>query len=228
MGHRPPAHRGDVSHWWRPLLAVALLLAGGVLLAQPLWSGVLERAAQQELRTPPSAPLLKGPSVPAAAARRVVQAVLGGPQPPPRFARLYIPAIGLDTVVVNGATMTDYESLMHWGPAHLVNTPNPGAVGNVVILGHRDEYGSPFWFLHRLRSGDAVVLVRHGIAYHYYVTQSWVVRPTETFVVDPLHGVRALTLITCAGPHWPLPFANTLRLAVRAELPLHGGITPAA
>lgn len=142
------------------------------------------------------------------------QVVMGAPPwTPPVYARLRIPAIGLSTIVVQGATLTDYFDLMVWGPAHLAGSPAPGGVGNAVIFGHNDEFGSPFWYLHRLHPGEAIDLTAHGRTAVYRVTALWPIEPTNLSPVAPLSGVRALTLVTCAG------FANTLRLAVRAVMP---------
>lgn len=201
---------------WRVVAATGLAVAGIGLLARPQWSNFREHQAQRELAevlagsvvTP--LPLAPGPAGPHPA----VAAAL--PWTPPVYGRLRIPAIGLSTVVVNGATLTDYFDLMVWGPAHLAGSAAPGAVGNAVIFGHNDEFGSPFWYLHRLHPGDAIDLVADGRTDVYRVTALWPVEPTNLDPVVPLTGVRALTLVTCAG------FANTLRLAVRAVLTTPG------
>jgi sortase A len=214
-------------------LAAILILAGLALLARPWWTGLQERAAQRQLAArvtaatnatrsggsagggsgagttggeTPWSLLRRGPAEAAPAPWRPP-----GP-PPPVFARLEIPAIGLDSYVVDGATLTEYERVLEWGPGHLEGTPAPGGVGNVVILGHVDEYGAPFRHLDRLKPGDRVVLDAAGRSFDYTVQRSWVVPPTDVSVVAPLQGTRALTLFTCTGT------GNADRLIVRATM----------
>jgi len=59
------------------------------------------------------------------------------------FALIYIPDFGTDYVftVVEGTDLDELDK----GPGHYVDTPLPGAVGNVAIAGHRvvvNDYGS--------------------------------------------------------------------------------------
>lgn len=194
-----------------------LILAGATLLTHPLWTGVEEGAAQQRLATrfvpPPAsaAPPAATPAPPPLALRPLGSWRPPGPTPPV-FGRLDIPAIGLRAYVVRGATLTDYYDLLAWGPAHLKGTAEPGGVGNSVIFGHVDEFGSPFRELDRLKPGDAIDLTAGNGRFVYRVQRIWSVAPTDVSVVAPTPGVRDLTLFTCTGT------ANTLRLIVRAGL----------
>ena len=69
------------------------------------------------------------------------------------MARLEIPRIGVDEIVVAGVGVDD----LHKGPGHYPDTPLPGERGNVAIAGHRTTYGAPFHDIDELQPGDEVV-----------------------------------------------------------------------
>jgi LPXTG-site transpeptidase (sortase) family protein len=70
------------------------------------------------------------------------------------LARLRASAAGLDAVVVEGTRSRDLIR----GPGHVPGSANPGALGEVVIVGHRVMAGGPFAHLGSLQAGDAVEL----------------------------------------------------------------------
>lgn len=107
------------------------------------------------------------------------------------LTKISIPKINLEDVVLEGASS---HSLL-LGPAHLTDTSEPGASGNVVIAGHRDTF---FRHVHSLRYGDDIYIVRGGKRYHYVVRSRRVVEPTNLSVLNPTRDGE-LTLITC----WP-------------------------
>lgn len=111
-------------------------------------------------------------------------------------ARLVIPRIGLDEVVVEG--VGDRE--LNAGPGHLPGSPLPGVAGNSVISAHRDRH---FRDLGDVSVGDTIeTLTRHKSA-------KWVV--TDRKVVGRRAPVlrstqdATLTLTTC----WPLRYFGT-------------------
>ncbi len=67
-------------------------------------------------------------------------------------ARLRIPTIGVDKLVVEGVGEADLRR----GPGHYPTTPQPGFGGNAAIAGHRTTYGQPFHDLDRLAPGDRI------------------------------------------------------------------------
>lgn len=73
------------------------------------------------------------------------RSVIGAP-----VARLRIPRLGLDEIVVEG--VGDEE--LNVGPGHLPGSPLPGERGNSVISAHRDRH---FHTLGRLVPGDTIV-----------------------------------------------------------------------
>ncbi len=134
------------------------------------------------------------------------------------IARIFLPKLGKDQVhvVVEGVSREDLKK----GPGHYPGTDLPGAVGNVVISGHRTTYGAPFNRLDELHVGDPIVIETHSDFFTYRVVKSFVVQPSavgETNHVPNQPGVtptrRLLTLTTCN----PKYSART-RLVVRAEL----------
>ena len=113
------------------------------------------------------------------------------------IARLIIPSIGYDELVLEGASPRN----LAFGPARLMNAAEPGAGGNVVLAGHRTSWFLP---LQDVTPGSEVVLEWRDGATGARRQRSYQVR--ETAVVDPgdVHFLRptaedALTLVTC----WP-------------------------
>ncbi len=107
-------------------------------------------------------------------------------------ARLQIPRIGVDVIVVKGVDRNDLKK----GPGWMSTTAFPGTPGNVFIAGHRTTYGAEFNRLNELQPGDEVVLTtREGRAV-YAAAQQRIVAPTEVSVTKPT-GDNRLTLSTC-------------------------------
>lgn len=147
------------------------------------------------------------------------------------IAVLRIPRLGRDyaKVVVEGVGREDLKK----GPGHYPGTALFGAVGNVVISGHRTTYGAPFNRLDELKAGDALVVETRTMWFTYLVTSTEVVSPHAIEVTYPVPGQqgakptkRLLTLTTCN----PKYSART-RLIVFAEQsaaqPKSAGLPPA-
>ena len=193
---------------WRVVVAVLAWLVGAWLLARPWWTGLVERRAQQVL----SARAAARPAV-GAPARLTPLGHWRPPGPVPRvYARLSIPSLGLSVWVVRGLTLTDYYDLLAWGPGHLHGTSAPGQPGNIVIFGHRDEFGSPFRDLFRLAPGAVVELAAPAGRFRYAVQRVWSTAATDLSVVHATAPGSRLTLVTCTGP------GNDQRLVVQAVL----------
>lgn len=128
------------------------------------------------------------------------------------FARIVIPKIGLDAIVVEG---TD-EKALRLGPGHMKGTALPGEPGNMVISGHRVTYNRPFDHLDKLEKGDPIYVYarpQKGLQkYTYYVNKTKVVKPTDLSVTKPTKD-RTLTLTTC-NPR----FSASTRLIVIAKM----------
>ncbi|MCW2621693.1 MAG: hypothetical protein JWL64_1295, partial [Frankiales bacterium] len=135
---------------------------------------------------------------PAATAGPVAEAPL--PELGDAFARIYVPAIGLEKVVVEGVGVGDLKK----GPGHYPGTALPGQVGNTVISGHRTTYGAPFNSVGDLKVGDAVVVETATAFYTYGVTSQTIVKPDAIEVTYPVPGRKGavptlaqITLTTC-------------------------------
>lgn len=122
--------------------------------------------------------------------------------------RLIIPKIALDDIVMRG---TSYRSLLA-GPGWLEGTPAPGAVGNLVLAGHRDTF---FRHVHQLGPGDEIILRRGGAVYRYRVTLRSIVKPSDLAALANTPDAE-LTLVTCYPTYWVGPAPG--RLIVRAKL----------
>ena len=167
----------------------------------------------------------------------------GGP-----LARLVIPSIGLDQVVVQGTDTADLRE----GPGHYPSTPYPGQPGNVAIAGHRTTYAHPFYDLNELVPGDTIELSVPGWpsgATGWW--DRWSCRPMTWLL--PAHSVnraagspllpailaiRHPLVSSCAHNSWPLPGHRKVRSSGRGSLevvavppdsssaPLAAGATP--
>ena len=125
------------------------------------------------------------------------------------LTRLVIPAIKVDTVVVEGTG----ASALRAGAGHYPKTPLPGEEGNVAIAGHRTTYGKPFANLDRLKVGEDIVL-ETPIGQHVYrvIREPFVVSNNDFTVIAQTPG-KTLTLTTCH----PKGSARQ-RLVIRAEM----------
>ena len=107
------------------------------------------------------------------------------------MARLIIPRLGLDEVVVEGVGDDELRA----GPGHLPGSVMPGDSGNSVISAHRDRH---FRTLGELAIGDTVVTETMAGRSRWVVTKRTIVRrgvPALYSSAEPL-----LTLTTC----WPI------------------------
>src|SRR5690606_14925332 len=87
------------------------------------------------------------------------------------FARIVIPSINLDTLVVNGVSTGDLRR----GPGWIDWTDLPGPTGTCGISGHRTTYGAPFARIGELKPGDTIDVYSPYRRYRYEVTRSLVV-----------------------------------------------------
>lgn len=135
-----------------------------------------------------------------------------------------IPRIGIAVVVVQG----DSPDILKRAVGHIADTALPGNAGNVVLAGHRDTFFRP---LRDLRVGDAIVLKTRQGDFDYVVESTFVVAPTDVWVLDA-RGGHILTLITCypfsyIGPA-PDRFIVRAREATDAAAVTHKAVRDAA
>lgn len=131
----------------------------------------------------------------------------------PQYAIMGSLSIGILGVNENLISGTDGQLLA--GVGHMPTTALPGEEGNCAIAGHRNYIRMhPFRHLDKLKQGDEITVNFNGQTFTYSVYESFVVEPSDVWVVDPVEGrEKALTLITCD------PVVNPVkRLIVRAEI----------
>ena len=134
------------------------------------------------------------------------------------IAVLRIPRLDDDyaQVVVEGTSVEDLKN----GPGRLVESAQPGEVGNLVISGHRTTYGAPFADLDALQPGDAVVVETRDTWFTYRVTGTEIVAPTAVEVTLPVPKqpgaapTQALLTLTTCHPK----YSARQRMIVYSEL----------
>ena len=170
--------------WLRRLLSglSVLLLLGGVGLvgfpfATNMWQGRIQERLDDQIASPELQQAYKERKI----------------ETGDSLTRIKIPALGLDTVVVEGIT----PSALRAGAGHYPQTPLPCEGGNVAIAGHRTTYGRPFGNVDQLKPGDTIELTTPIGGCVYQVSRApFVVAPSELSVIDPTPE-RSLTLTTC-------------------------------
>ena len=165
------------------LIALLVLFTGGCLTARALYirtkaelAGILiRRAWNQSLQTgTPRKPWPWADTYP--------------------VARLQIPRLGYDEIVLEGAT----PRTLAFGPARLYSGANFGEPGNLVLAGHRTSWFRP---LESIAKDDSIQITwfdkrarQHSRAYQ--VSSIQIVDPHDVTLLTPT-GDDALTLITC-------------------------------
>jgi sortase A len=128
--------------------------------------------------------------------------------PEQMLTRVVIPKIGLDAIVVEGASRKSLSE----GPGHMKQTAMPGETGNAVITGHRDTF---FRHIYELVKGDQIQVRRNGRVFTYEVTGKRIVLPEDVGVLKQTHDPQ-LTLITCYPTYYIGPAPK--RLVVFSKL----------
>jgi sortase A len=193
----------------RRVAGLGFCLAGGLLLSFAGGRYALGAAAQDEARRQWEENEARGAvnASRASAIRDIGASVPVDGQP---VARLIIPKIGLDEIVLEGVSEDD----LNGGPGHYPGSPLPGQLGNAIISAHRDRH---FKSLGALAVGDTIQ-TQAGSR-----TASWVVvsRQVMDKNAPALFSSKdsRLTLTTC----WPIRYLGSApdRLIVTAK-PLGG------
>lgn len=125
------------------------------------------------------------------------------------IAVLLIPKIDLTVAVGEGVD----DHTLKYTVGHFPDTALAGETGNFCLIGHRNyTFGEFFNRLDELEAGDRVTVERDGATYTYVITESFVVEPADTWVIEPTEDAQ-ITLITCT----PVRVA-THRLIVKGVL----------
>ena len=185
----------------RTLITLGVLIL--LFVVYQLWgTGIREAQAQRSLENEFEESLGEaGVVVPDESAQGSGQsppttATPGSPPPPPAegdaTARIRIPEIGVDKIVVEGVTLDDLKR----GPGHYPETPLPGQPGNAAIAGHRTTYGAPFGRINELEPGDEILVTTLQGAFRYEMSEQLIVEPDQVEVLEDF-GDNRLTLTAC-------------------------------
>ena len=98
-------------------------------------------------------------------------------------ARLKVPRLGLNAVVVNGTSVSDLRR----GPGRHLETFMPGERELVYVAGHRTTYGAPFGDIDKLRSGDTITAELPYASIVYRVTGHRIVDDNDVSVLETHH-----------------------------------------
>jgi sortase A len=137
---------------------------------------------------------------------------------PPPIARLIIPKIGLDRLIVEGAGLDQ----LAFGPGHYRGTAKPGHVGSSAIACHRTGWGSPCINVDKIKTGDELIIeTKEGCAappcrFVYHLTRSIIVEPKDGWVLggDPKSKAATKLVITTCTPK----YTSLHRLILWADL----------
>ncbi len=233
-----PRHPRD-WRWWigglgKTLIAAGLLMFGFV--AYQLWGTGIETARAQNalenqfediLATTTTATTTTTTATVATTEPTVDVAPLTTGIPPPTtapvepisrpiveegdpIARLEMPSIGVDNIVVAGVSKSDLKK----GPGHYPETPLPGQLGNAAIAGHRTTYGQPFYDVDKLVIGDEIVMTTLDGRFVYRVTGQQIVSPSDYQVVATVDPTRATLTLTSCHPK----YTARQRIIITSEL----------
>ncbi|RMH75983.1 MAG: class E sortase [Actinomyces sp.] len=125
------------------------------------------------------------------------------------MARIEIPSLGVDKIVIRGVQVPDLRK----GPGHYPTTALPGNRGNTAIAGHRTTYGAPFNRIDELRPGDEIVVTSVQGRFTYRVLD-----PTVAYAnrLDDLEGIGDGHVIVDPGATWVLGDFGDDRLTLTA------------
>jgi sortase A len=125
-------------------------------------------------------------------------------------SKIIIPKINLEVPVVydlNSIAEDDIQAGLEDGVVHYSSTPDPGEIGNSVIVGHSSnnilnsgKYKFAFVLLRRLEIDDTFFVHYEGVRYTYKIYDKKVVPPTDVSVLGPADRANTMTLITCDPP----------------------------
>jgi sortase A len=174
----------------RRLAGTAMVVAGAALLTAAAGEVARSAMARDAARAEWDRRLAREAVV------AVERAALGGyelasPRRGTPVARLRVPRLGLDEIVVEGVGDAELRA----GPGHLPGSAFPGDSGNSVISAHRDRH---FRALGTLAIGDTVETETLAGTTRWVVAKRTIVRrgkPALFSTVEPV-----LTLTTC----WPI------------------------
>jgi sortase A len=205
--------------WWRVVGAIGrFMMRAGVLVllfvAYQLWgTGLATDRAQNRLEDEFATSLAEATTSTTSTTSTTAPtpttsttfpaADLPPPEPGDPVARVRIPTIGVDYIVVQGVDLKWLKE----GPGHFPQTPLPGQPGNVALAGHRTTYAAPFNRLDELNPGDEITFETVQGTFTYTVDSHetapgeapsghFIVAPSQVEVLEQ-DGTDKVTLVAC-------------------------------
>lgn len=137
-------------------------------------------------------------------------------------ARIIIPRMHLNMIVVNGTTTEDLIK----GPGLYEESPWPWrSHGRVAIAGHRTTYKAPFWDLNLLQKGDPITLETEHGTFVYEVTDLRTVSPTDVKIADPDATDEPTLILTTCNPRFSAA-ERLVAFAKRVSAHVPGSVAP--
>lgn len=133
------------------------------------------------------------PAASKAATSRDARRFLRGLEQGQAFARIHIPRIGVEAIVVHG---TRWGADLTRGPGHYERTTVPGLGKTVGIAGHRTTFGAPFRKIDEIEVGDEITLEMPYATFRYRVFQHEIVDEKDWSVIRN-RGFDTLMLSAC-------------------------------
>lgn len=179
----------------RRRVGLALFLAGGLVLTAAGSRYAVGAVAQDEARRKWDEAAAHS-ALDSARSRAILDHGLGAVAHGAPVARLIIPKIRLDEIVLEGVD----DDALNGGPGHLPGSPFPGQAGNSIVSAHRDRH---FRHLGALSVGDTVETQSGSLTTLWVITKRRVV-DKDLPVLFPSKAAT-LTLTTC----WPIQYLGT-------------------
>ncbi len=200
------------------IISVVLILSGVIIIVFALEAKLKECAVQSNLRSIYAKQAKPAETTPAAGFTPIIlpgdnmeydemDDSLSSPLKP--VCLLKIPKISLDVAVAQGTN----NSVLRYAVGHFEGTAFPGDTGNFCLAGHRSYTSGQFFNrLDEIEIGDELIIDYFDNTYTYIVSDIFVVRPDDIWVLDPTSDSQ-ITLVTCT----PIR-VSTHRLIIRGFL----------
>jgi sortase A len=196
----PPPDDRAFSVPWRKI-AIGVLAAFGVFASWFVTTNSYAVLAQQRLADRWTSTVAAG--------------VAAAPAPGAPVARISIPSLGLERVVLEGTARADLRR----APGHEPGTAVPGEIGNAVIRGHRLLWSAPFRDIGTLSFGAPIYVERaDGSVVTFLVAGIFHMDPADPNIGSTETDRPMLTLVT-SDP----PFRADRVLVVKAVRPPEDG-----
>lgn len=112
------------------------------------------------------------------------------------IGKITIPSLNIEGIIVEG---TDDEVIKH-NIGRFQETSMPGEEGNFAIAGHSSTiYNNVFNNMDKINAGDEIVINALNGKFKYIVSESFVVKPEDTTVLNSFVGRKEITIVTCTN-----------------------------